>query len=68
MNDSAAGTENPYLPLREAAARLGLSLGTLYHWTSAGKLHEGNGLRRVGGRRLVDWEVLRAAIDRGELA
>jgi hypothetical protein len=44
-----------------------MSRWTIYHWISGGKLDAARGLRRVGRRRFIDWEVLKAAIERGDL-
>jgi excisionase family DNA binding protein len=51
----------------QCATLLHLSRWTIYHWISDGKLGVAQGLRRVGRRRLIDWDVLKAAIERGEL-
>lgn len=51
----------------QCAILLHISQWTIYHWISDGKLGPAQGLRRVGRRRLIDWEVLKAAIERGEL-
>jgi len=56
-----------FLTAEQCAARLQMSRWTIYHWISGGKLDTAKGLRRVGRRRLIDWEVLKAAIERGDL-
>lgn len=59
--------EAVFLTTQQCAARLQMSRWTIYHWISGGKLDTARGLRRIGRRRLIDWEVLKAAIERGEL-
>jgi len=65
--------ENPsihepvFLTAQQCAARLQMSRWTIYHWISGGKLDTTKGLRRLGRRRLIDWEALKAAIERGDL-
>jgi len=51
----------------QCATLLHMSRWTIYHWISDGKLGVAQGLRRVGRRRLIDWNVLKAAIERSEL-
>lgn len=51
----------------QCAAKLQLSRWTIYHWISSGRLGTDQGLRRLGRRRMIDWNVLKAAIERGDL-
>jgi hypothetical protein len=55
------------LSVKQAAARIGLSPWTLYHWIENGKLDEARGLRRLGRRRLIDWQVFQICLERGAL-
>jgi len=72
MDDATAtGTERPmeekvFLAVRETAARVGMSPSTIYHWIEAGKLDEAHGLRKLGSRRLIDWQVFKGCLERGE--
>jgi excisionase family DNA binding protein len=59
--------QSVFLTAEQCAARLQMSRWTIYHWISGGKLDTAKGLRRIGRRRLIDWEVLKAAIERGDL-
>lgn len=56
-----------FLTPMQCAARLQLSRWTIYHWISGGRLGTEQGLRRVGRKRLIDWDVLKTAIERGDL-
>jgi excisionase family DNA binding protein len=72
MNDdpkgpAELGPEEKWLAVKETAARLGISHWTIYHWIEAGKLDEERGLRKFGRRRLIDWRVLKACLERAEL-
>ncbi len=60
--------EPVFLTPMQCATRLHLSRWTIYHWISDGKLDSAQGLRRVGGRRLIEWTALKAAIERGDFA
>jgi predicted DNA-binding transcriptional regulator AlpA len=51
----------------QCAAKLQLSRWTIYHWISSGKLGTELGLRRLGHKRMIDWNALRVAIERGDL-
>ena len=69
--DTPAGTEaqppEPVcLTVKQCAAKTGLSYHTLYHWIESGKLDEAHGLRRFGSRRLIDWQVFKACLERGD--
>jgi excisionase family DNA binding protein len=57
-----------FLTPGQCAAQLQLSRWTIYHWIGDGKLAESHGLRRIGRRWLIEWSVLKAAIDRGDLS
>ncbi len=59
--------ETLFLTPLQCATRLQLSRWTIYHWIGDGKLAECHGLRRLGRRWLIDWVILKSAIDRGEL-
>jgi excisionase family DNA binding protein len=59
--------EPAFLTPMQCAARLQLSRWTIYHWISGGRLGTEQGLRRVGRKRLIDWDVLKTAIERGDL-
>jgi predicted DNA-binding transcriptional regulator AlpA len=58
--------EKPYLSVKQTAAKIGNSQWTLYHWIESGKLDEAHGLRRLGSRRLIDWQVFQGCLERGE--
>jgi len=60
-------TKDFYLDLKQTAERTGLSRSTLYHWIENGRLDEARGLRRFGGRRLIDWQVFQTSLIRGDL-
>ena len=45
---------------------LELSPSTIYHWIGSGKLDEAHGLRKLGSRRLIDWQVFQGCLERGE--
>jgi excisionase family DNA binding protein len=57
-----------FLTPAQCAAQLQLSRWTIYHWIGDRKLAESHGLRRIGRRWLIDWALLKAAIDRGDLS
>jgi hypothetical protein len=59
--------EPAFLTPMQCAAKLQLSRWTIYHWISGGRLGTDQGLRRLGRRRIIDWKVLKAAIERGDL-
>jgi hypothetical protein len=59
--------ESVFLTAEQCAAKLQMSRWTIYHWISGWELDPTKGLRRVGRRRLIDWDVLKAAIERGDL-
>ena len=67
METPRVGSEPVFLTAEQCAGRLQMSRWTIYHWISGGKLDTAKGLRRIGRRRLIDWEVLKAAIERGDL-
>ncbi len=67
METPSVGSEPGFLTAEQCAARLQMSRWTIYHWISDGKLDVAKGLRRVGRRRLIDWNVFKAAIERGDL-
>lgn len=69
--ESTTPTEQPaavYVSLATAASRTGMSRWTLYHWIGERKVTEERGLRRMGARRMIEWCIFKAAIDRGEFA
>ena len=72
MDDAAAAStegeidEEIYLDVKGIAARLGMSPSTIYHWIGSGKLDEAHGLRKLGSRRLIDWQVFQGCLERGE--
>ena len=72
MDDAAAAStegeidEEIYLDVKGVAARLGMSPSTIYHWIGSGKLDEAHGLRKLGSRRLIDWQVFQGCLERGE--
>ncbi len=63
----AKAADNVCLTVKQTAARLGVSPWTIYHWIESGKLGEARGLRKFGSRRLIDWQVFKACLARGEL-
>jgi excisionase family DNA binding protein len=67
METPAIREEAVFLTTGQCAERLQMSKWTIYHWISAGKLGTAQGLRRIGSRRIIDWQVLKAAIERGDL-
>jgi excisionase family DNA binding protein len=67
METPSVREEPVFLTTEQCAARLQMSRWTIYHWISDGKLDTAKGLRRVGRRRLIDWDALKAAIERGDL-
>jgi predicted DNA-binding transcriptional regulator AlpA len=56
-----------FLTPMQCAAKLQLSRWTIYHWISGGKLGTEQGLRRLGRKRMIDWNALKVAIERGDL-
>jgi predicted DNA-binding transcriptional regulator AlpA len=56
-----------FLTPMQCAAKLQLSRWTIYHWISGGKLGTEQGLRRLGRKRMIDWNALNDAIERGDL-
>jgi predicted DNA-binding transcriptional regulator AlpA len=59
--------EPAFLTPMQCAAKLQLSRWTIYHWISGGRLGTEQGLRRLGRRRMIDWNALKEAIERGDL-
>lgn len=54
-----------YISIKEAAKRLDVGVQTLYTWVRRSQLGHEHGLRRLGGRWLLDWDKFREAIDSG---
>jgi predicted site-specific integrase-resolvase len=54
--------------IKEAAASIGVAVGTLYHWIETGKLTSKHGLRRLARSIRFDLDALRSAIAHGDLA
>jgi hypothetical protein len=51
-----------YISLEECARRATIKLPTLYNWISQRKVGADQGLRRIGGKRVVDWAMFEATM------
>jgi hypothetical protein len=56
------------ISVAEAAKRIGLKPKTLYCWIESARLRPEHGLRHFGSRKLIDWAIFKACLDRGEFA
>jgi len=64
----AATTEHPdqYISVDETAERLNCAPKTVRNKISLGLIKPQHGLRHFGRRVLIDWSLLKAALDAGE--
>jgi hypothetical protein len=56
-----------FLTPMQCAAKLQLSRWTIYQWIGGGKLGTEQRLRPLGCKRMIDWNALKGAIERGDL-
>jgi hypothetical protein len=66
-NDApAAQHPDQYISVDETAERLGCAAKTVRNKISLGLITRQHGLRHFGRRVLIDWSLLKAALDAGE--
>lgn len=66
--NGGAATQHPdqYISVDETAERLGCATKTVRNKISLGLITRQHGLRHFGRRVLIDWSLLKAALDAGE--